>query len=63
MKKSDVTCPECGAGFRRLELQLGPGTTGEYRCPVCHEVLEEFEGNALVAYRMTIQPSTKGIRD
>jgi len=20
MKKSDITCPECGAGFRRIEL-------------------------------------------
>ena len=22
MKKSDLTCPECGAGFRRIELTI-----------------------------------------
>jgi len=26
MKKSDVQCPDCGAGFRRLELASRPGT-------------------------------------
>jgi predicted Zn finger-like uncharacterized protein len=40
MKKSDVVCPECGAGFRRLELTSLPSTDGEYRCPACSKVLE-----------------------
>ena len=30
MKKSDLTCPECGAGFRRIELTSKSGTRGEY---------------------------------
>ena len=63
MKKDDVTCSECGAGFRRLELTSKSGTKGEYRCPACDAVLEKFDGSALVAYRLTIQPSTRGIRD
>ena len=60
-----MTSVECGAGFRRLELELSTqsGTKGEYRCPACGELLEKFNGNALVAYSLTIQPSIKGIRD
>jgi predicted Zn finger-like uncharacterized protein len=56
MRKSDVTCPECGAGFRRIELTSEPGQQGQYRCPACDTVLEAFDGNHLVAYRLTIQP-------
>jgi DNA-directed RNA polymerase subunit RPC12/RpoP len=63
MKKGDVICSECGAGFRRLELTSQPGSKGEYRCPACGEVLEKFDGSAFVAYRLTIQPSVKSIRD
>jgi hypothetical protein len=59
----DVTCPECGAGFRRLELTSRAGTRGEYRCPACDAVLEKFDGGVLVAYRLTIQPSIRGMRD
>ncbi|MCP3470168.1 hypothetical protein NLM33_07495 [Bradyrhizobium sp. CCGUVB1N3] len=62
MKKGDVTCLHCKAGFRRLELATEPPTTGEYRCPACDEVVEKFDGLAFVAYRLTIQPSMKGIR-
>jgi len=56
MKKSDVTCSECGAGFRRLELGSQPGEKGEYRCPVCGSPLEVFDGTRLIAYRLTIEP-------
>ena len=63
MMKGDVTCPECGAGFRRLELTSQPGIKGEYCCPGCWEVLERFDGSTLVVYRLTIQPSVKSIRD
>ncbi|MEZ2145864.1 hypothetical protein AAE026_26770 [Bradyrhizobium sp. DN5] len=63
MKKTDVTCSECGAGFRRIELETQRGSKGEYHCPACGELLEKFDGNALVAYRLTIQPSIKGVRD
>ena len=62
MKKDDVTCPRCGAGFRRLELSSGSGSKGEYRCPVCETTLEQFDGDKLVAYRLTIQPSIRGLK-
>lgn len=58
MQKADVTCPSCGAGFRRLELSSKPGTKGEYRCPACNTELEKLDGEHLVAYRLTIQPET-----
>jgi predicted Zn finger-like uncharacterized protein len=45
MKKSDLTCPECGAGYRRIELASEPGRRGEYRCLVCDHVLEVFDGS------------------
>lgn len=63
MKKDDVTCPRCGAGFRRLELTSGSGNRGEYRCPVCETTLELFDGDKLVAYRLTIQPSIRAFKD
>jgi hypothetical protein len=49
MKKSDVTCAKCHAGYRR-------GTRGEFRCLVCDEVLEIFDGSTDVAMRLTVQP-------
>jgi uncharacterized Zn-finger protein len=63
MKKGDVTCPECGAGFRRLELASLPGEQGEYHCPSCDAVLERFDGKAaFVAYRLTVQPVAKAVQ-
>ena len=59
MKKNDVTCYECGAGFQRLELVSKQGTTGEYRCPVCKQALESFDGSKFIAYRLTVQPLVK----
>lgn len=56
MRKTDVTCASCGAGFRRLELWSEPGAKGEYRCPVCDYTVEAYDGATLVAYRLTIQP-------
>jgi hypothetical protein len=61
MKNDDVTCPHCGAGFRRLELSSKPGTQGEYRCPVC-DALEIFDGSKLVAYRLTVHPTIKALK-
>jgi predicted Zn finger-like uncharacterized protein len=63
MKKGDVTCPECGAGFRRLELYSKPGAEGEYRCPACNHLLEVFIGDHLVVYRLTVQPSARSLND
>ena len=59
MRKSDVIC-ECGAGFRRIELTSEPGTKRRYCCPACHAVLEAFNGDHLVAYRLKVQP-TQGL--
>jgi hypothetical protein len=33
MKVGDVNCPECNAGFRRIELSSRMGALSEYRCP------------------------------
>jgi hypothetical protein len=30
MRKSDVTCPECNAGYRRIEVNSGKRTTGGF---------------------------------
>jgi hypothetical protein len=56
MKKSDLTCPTCHAGYRRIELTSRPGVKGEYRCVLCNEVLEKLDGSTDVAIRLTVQP-------
>jgi transposase-like protein len=59
MKKGDVVCPDCSAGYRRIELGTRNGPTGHYKCLVCNRVLEVFDGSREVAYRLTVQPSHK----
>jgi predicted Zn finger-like uncharacterized protein len=56
MKKSDVTCPNCHAGYRRIELTSRPGAKGEFRCLLCDHVLETFDGSSDIAIRLTVQP-------
>jgi predicted Zn finger-like uncharacterized protein len=56
MKKSDITCPKCKAGYRRIELMTSPGIRGEFRCLTCNHLLEVFDGSATVALRLTAQP-------
>ena len=56
MKKSDITCPGCKAGYRRIELISKKGAQGEFRCLVCNRVLETFDGSTEVAIRLTVQP-------
>ncbi len=56
MKKSDVTCPKCHAGYRRIELTSRPGAKGEYHCLLCNELIEVFDGSTDVAIRLTVQP-------
>ena len=56
MKKSDVTCSKCHAGYRRIELISRPGAKGEFRCLLCNEILEVFDGATDVALRLTVQP-------
>jgi transposase-like protein len=58
-KKSDITCPKCHAGYRRLELVSKNGTRGEFRCPLCDHVLEELDGSTDIAIRLTVQPELK----
>ena len=39
MRKSDVMCSWCGAGYRRIELVTRPGKKGEFRRRVCNHLL------------------------
>jgi hypothetical protein len=56
MRRSDVTCPNCNAGYRRIELVSKKGTKGEFRCMLCDYVLEVFDGTTEVAIRLTVHP-------
>jgi hypothetical protein len=56
MRKSDIICPKCHAGYRRIELASRPGTKGEFRCLLCDQLLEVFDGSTEVAIRLTVQP-------
>ena len=56
MIKSDRICPDCKAGFRRIELQSRKGAPREFRCPVCEALLERSDGSTEIAYRLTITP-------
>jgi len=64
MKKSNVTCSECGADFQRIELDAVSvvPTNGEYRCPICQRFVERFNGNKVVAYRLAMRPAIRGKR-
>lgn len=57
MKMGDVTCPDCNAGFRRIELSSRRGAPSEYRCPVCDAVIEVCDGSKEVVYRLTVIPT------
>ncbi|MGQ7368026.1 hypothetical protein ACTGXS_11125, partial [Streptococcus suis] len=59
MKKSDVICPQCLAGYRRIELESKPGSAGGFRCLTCDHLLETFDGSVSVALRLTVQPKKK----
>ena len=56
MRKGDVICPECNAGFRRIELSSRPGRPSEHRCPLCDHLLEVTDGATDIAYRLTVAP-------
>ncbi|MCA6124969.1 hypothetical protein J6500_24185 [Bradyrhizobium sp. WSM 1704] len=57
MRKSDVTCPQCQAGYRRIELTSKGGVAGEFRCLVCDHLLEQMDGSTEIALRLTVQPN------
>jgi predicted Zn finger-like uncharacterized protein len=63
MWKSDIICPECGAGYRRVSLATVKGTKGEYRCLTCDHVLEVFDGSFEVLIRLTIPTQKKHSND
>jgi len=56
MKRGDVICSQCHAGFRRIELASRPGTAREFRCPLCSHVLEVSDGSTDIVYRLTVAP-------
>ena len=56
MRKSDVICPKCNAGYRRIELVSVGGKRGEFRCLLCDQLLEQFDGSTESALRLTVQP-------
>jgi hypothetical protein len=56
MWKSDIICPECGAGYRRIELASVKGAKGEYRCLTFNQLLEVFDGTFEVLIRLTVPP-------
>ena len=56
MRKSDVTCPQCSAGYRRVELTSKKGVKGEFHFLVCDHLLEVFDGSTKIAIRLTVQP-------
>jgi transposase-like protein len=57
MRKSDLICPKCHAGYQRIELMSKPGESGEFRCLSCNHLLEVFDGLRQVALRLTVQPT------
>jgi hypothetical protein len=58
MWKSDIICPVCGAGYRRITLVTCEGTKGEYRCLTCDHVLDVFDGSFEVLIRLTVSSLT-----
>jgi len=56
MKKSDIECPACSAGYHRIELTSKRGTPGRYRCLICDQVLEVLDGETSVTHRLTVAP-------
>jgi DNA-directed RNA polymerase subunit RPC12/RpoP len=57
MTKSDVQCPHCSAGYRRIELTSRKSQPGSYSCALCKQPLEEFDGGSEVVYRLTVVPT------
>ena len=59
MKKSDIICPGCKAGYRRIELVSQDGAKGKFHCLLCDHLLEVFDGKTDVAIRLTVQPEKR----
>ena len=63
MKVGDVTCPECDAGFRRIELSSRMGAPSEYRCPVCNTLIEVLDVSKEVTYRLTVISMSRSVEN
>jgi hypothetical protein len=46
-----------------MELTSIKGQAGEFRCPLCETLIEAWDGETEVAYRLTIQPSLKSFHE
>jgi transposase-like protein len=53
MIKTDITCPNCFAGYRRIERISRKGQAGQFKCLVCGRLFENFDGSTEIAYRMS----------
>ena len=56
LRQSDVTCPKCHCGYRRIELASRTGSKREFRCVSCDHVLEVFDGSTYVMIRLAAPP-------
>ena len=52
-----MTCPECHAGYHRIELDPISGTKGKFHCENPGHLLEVFDGKTDIAIRLTVRPS------
>jgi transposase-like protein len=57
MIKSAVQCPNCSAGYQRIELVSRKGKPGSYSCVLCKKPLEMFDGSSQIVYRLTVTPT------
>jgi transposase-like protein len=57
MKKADIQCPNCSAGYRRIELASKKSKPGFFSCALCKQPLERLDGASEVAYRLTVVPT------
>jgi hypothetical protein len=55
--KSDVQCPRCSAGYRRIELASRKSEPGSHSCALCEQLLEDFDGASEIVYRLTVVPT------
>jgi transposase-like protein len=53
IRQSNLTCPKCHGGYRRIELVSRKGS--EFHCVSCDQILKVFDGSTYVAIRLTVQ--------
>lgn len=55
-RKSEQTCPECGAVYERTEKSVPFRDIETFTCDVCEHELEHFSGGAIVSYNLIRKP-------